>query len=137
MCIQVFLMLLMSVRSHFHVRMRAIETSLCFRMKCPRSTGHIYFWGSSRGFHIEPVIADRGYDMNNILELIEKQQAIAVIPSRKHRKVQRKCDWWLYKERHLVECLFNKLEHYRRIATRYDKLTCTFAAFLSLTSILL
>ncbi|WP_240763230.1 transposase [Paenibacillus thalictri] len=38
------------------------------------------------------VIADRGYDMNNIMERIEKQQAIAVIPSRKHRKVQRKCD---------------------------------------------
>ncbi|GAC42623.1 hypothetical protein PPOP_1980 [Paenibacillus popilliae ATCC 14706] len=27
------------------------------------------------------VIADRGYDMNNILELIDKQQAIAVIPT--------------------------------------------------------
>lgn len=74
------------------------------------------------------VIADRGYDMSNILELIEKQQAIAVIPSRRLRKVQQKCDWWLYKERHLVECLFNKLKHYRRLVTRYDKLTCTFAA---------
>ncbi|CAH8710053.1 IS5 family transposase, partial [Paenibacillus thiaminolyticus] len=83
------------------------------------------------------VIADRGYDMNRILELIEKQHATAVIPSRKHRKIQRTCDWWLYKERHLVECLFNKLKHYRRLATRYDKLTCTFAAFLSLASILL
>lgn len=72
------------------------------------------------------VIADHGYDMNNILELIERQQGVAVIPSRKHRKVQRACDWWLYKERHLVECLFNKLKHYRRLATRYDKLTCTF-----------
>ncbi|WP_144026707.1 transposase [Paenibacillus sp. FSL H7-0331] len=29
------------------------------------------------------VIAVRGYDINNILELIEKQQAIAVIPTRK------------------------------------------------------
>ncbi len=83
------------------------------------------------------VLADRGYDMNNILNLIQEQQATAVIPSRKHRKVQRKCDWWLYKERHLVECFFNKLKHYRRLATRYDKLSCTFAAFLSLASILL
>ncbi|QNV55915.1 hypothetical protein GMA19_03331 [Paenibacillus polymyxa E681] len=83
------------------------------------------------------VLADRGYDMNNILNLIQEQQATAVIPSRKHRIVQRKCDWWLYKERHLVECFFNKLKHYRRLATRYDKLSCTFAAFLSLASILL
>ncbi|WP_088830885.1 IS5 family transposase [Paenibacillus tyrfis] len=74
------------------------------------------------------VIADRGYDMNKILELIENQKAIAVIPSRRHRKVQRSCDWWLYKERHLVELLFNRLKHYRRIATRYDKLACTFMA---------
>ncbi|AVF24804.1 transposase [Paenibacillus larvae subsp. larvae] len=49
------------------------------------------------------VIADRGYDMNNILELIEKQHALAVIPSRKHRNIQRNCDSWLYKERHLIE----------------------------------
>ena len=83
------------------------------------------------------IIADRGYDMNNILALIEKQQGTAIIPSRKHRKVQRDCDWWLYKERHLVECLFNKLKHYRRLATRYDKLACTFMAFLELASILL
>ncbi|MNJ58740.1 hypothetical protein D3C77_543920 [compost metagenome] len=41
------------------------------------------------------------------------------------------------KERHLVESLFNKLKHYRRLAARYDKLTCTFAAFLSLAAILI
>ncbi|MCE5170689.1 IS5 family transposase [Paenibacillus profundus] len=75
------------------------------------------------------VIADRGYDMNNVLELIEKQQAVAVITSRKRCKIQQTCDWRLYKERHLVECLFNKLKHYRRLATRYDKLACSFAAF--------
>lgn len=83
------------------------------------------------------VIADRGYDVNRIVKLIESQQATAVIPSCKNRKKQRTCDWWLYKERHLVACLFNKLKHYRRLATRYDKLSCTFKAFLLLASILL
>ncbi|RKN61283.1 transposase [Paenibacillus ginsengarvi] len=48
--------------------------------------------------------------------------------------VQRKTDWWLFKERHLVECLFNKLKHNRRLATRYDKLSRTFVAFLKLAS---
>ncbi|QJD88508.1 hypothetical protein HH215_35225 (plasmid) [Cohnella herbarum] len=52
-----------------------------------------------------------------------------MIPSCKHRTVQRSTDWWLFKERYLVECLFNKLKHNRRLATRYDKLTCTFVAF--------
>lgn len=80
------------------------------------------------------IIADRGYDTNAILENLEEKQANAVIPSRKHRTSQRETDWWLYKERHLIECLFNKLKHYRRLATRYDKLTCTFRAFLHIAS---
>ncbi|SEP13862.1 Transposase DDE domain-containing protein [Paenibacillus sophorae] len=75
------------------------------------------------------VMADRGYDTDKILKYLEEQQAKIVLPSRKHRKVQRETDWWLFKERHLVECLFNKLKQYRRLATRYDKLACTFEAF--------
>lgn len=59
------------------------------------------------------------------------------IPSRKGAKFERRCDWWLYKERHLVENLFLKLKAYRRIATRYDKLACTYLGFLCIASILI
>lgn len=83
------------------------------------------------------VIADRGYDTDQILEYLTALQANAVIPSRKHRKVQRNTDWYLFKERHLVECFFNKLKHYRRLATRYDKKVSSFLAFLNLASIML
>lgn len=83
------------------------------------------------------VMADRGYDTNKIVELLREKQAITVIPSKKNRLVQRDCDWWLYKERHLVECFFNKIKHYRRLATRFDKLSCTFSAFLILASIII
>ncbi|MEK3702894.1 transposase [Paenibacillus sp. FSL R7-0198] len=75
------------------------------------------------------VIADRGYDMNNILKLLDEKQAKCGRFKSKTSQNERKCDWWLYKERHLVECLFNKLKHDRRLATRYDKLSCTFGAF--------
>ncbi|MDX9737109.1 MAG: IS5/IS1182 family transposase, partial [Azonexus sp.] len=34
--------------------------------------------------------------------------------------------------RHLVECFFNRLKQFRRIATRYDKLSGRFNAFLHL-----
>jgi transposase len=88
----------------------------------------------SLDIHGKNVLADRGYDMDKILALLDDKQANAVIPSRKHRTVQRKTDWWLFKERHLVECLFNKLKHNRRLATRYDKLSRTFVAFLKLAS---
>ncbi|MBR4537795.1 MAG: transposase, partial [Clostridia bacterium] len=44
-------------------------------------------------------------------------------------------DWWLYKERHLVETFFLKLKEFRRVATRYDKLADRFLAFVYLACI--
>lgn len=81
------------------------------------------------------VLADRGYDSNEILIYVEGQGAQHIIPPRSNRKTQRECDWWLYKERHLVECFFSKIKHFRRVATRYDKLASSFFAFVLLASI--
>ena len=81
------------------------------------------------------VLADRGYDTDEILIYIEDHEAEHVIPPKSNRLYQRKCDWWLYKERHLVECFFNKLQHFRRVATRYDKRADSFFAFVLLASI--
>ena len=78
------------------------------------------------------VLADRGYDSKKLLDYIKQHGGKSTIPSRKSNKVQRDCDWWLYKERHLVENFFLKLKSYRRIATRYDKLACTYMGFLCL-----
>ncbi|MBD5098395.1 MAG: transposase [Clostridiales bacterium] len=41
------------------------------------------------------------------------------------------------KERHLVECFFQKIKWFRRIATRYDKLDASFLAFVHLAAIAL
>jgi len=38
------------------------------------------------------VVADRAYDTNRILKLLEEQEATPVIPSKKNRRVQRKWD---------------------------------------------
>jgi transposase len=81
-------------------------------------------------------LADRAYDTNAILNLLQEQQANPVIPNKKSRLIQRPCDWWLYKERDGVEYFFNKIKQYRRIATRFEKLACTFKAFLTLASIM-
>ena len=83
------------------------------------------------------VLADRGYDSEQLIDYIQERGGECTIPSRKSNKIQRECDWWLYKERHLVEKLFLKLKSYRRIATRYDKLACTYLGFLCLASILI
>jgi len=72
-------------------------------------------------FHPEYVLADRGYDSDDFVEVIESKGAVAVIPSRRGRKAPRVHDADLYKERNLVERLFQKLKQYRRIATRYER----------------
>lgn len=82
------------------------------------------------------VLADRGYDSQELIDYIYDRGGEPTIPSRKGARHERKCDWWLYKERHLVENLFLKLKGFRRIATRYDKLACTYLGFLCIASIL-
>jgi transposase len=42
---------------------------------------------------------------------------------------------YLYRARNLVERFFNKIEHCRRVATRYDKLAANYLAFFQLASI--
>ena len=83
------------------------------------------------------VLADRGYDSNQLLDYIYERGGEPTIPSRKGAKFERHCDWWLYKERHLVEQYFLKLTGFRRIATRYDKLAATYLGFICIASILI
>ena len=52
----------------------------------------------------------------------------AHIPTQRGRKIQRSVDPELYRQRNLVERFFNKIKHFRRIATRYDKLARNFLA---------
>jgi len=59
----------------------------------------------------------------------------ASIPPQNNVSDPRPVDWHLYKERHLVECFFQKIKLFRRIATRYDKSDASFLAFVYLASI--
>jgi transposase len=64
------------------------------------------------------VIADKGYDSERVLQKVEELGAVAVIPPRTSRKVQREYDRRLYKERNLIERTINKLKRFRRLTTR-------------------
>lgn len=81
------------------------------------------------------VIADRAYDWKHLVELIAARGGRAHIPTQRDRKVQRSVDPELYRQRNLIERFFNKLKHFRRIATRYDKLARNFLAAVMLASI--
>ncbi len=68
------------------------------------------------------VIGDKGYDSDALVEQIEIAGAVAVIPSRKNRTVQRDHDRNLYADRNKIERFFGRLKQCRRVATRYEKL---------------
>lgn len=89
------------------------------------------------GFENSNVIADKGYDSKSFIEQIERQHCTPVIPPRSNRKNPREYDQHLYKERHLVECFFNKIKHFRRVFSRFDKKASSFMGFLAYASLIL
>jgi putative transposase len=88
-------------------------------------------------YQTDALIADRGYDADSLIELLENKQIQVVIAAKKNRLVQRKIDKNLYKDRNKVERYFNKLKQYRRVATRYEKTASSFASFVYLASALI
>ena len=82
------------------------------------------------------IIADKGYDSQEIVDAIKAKGAEAVIPSRRriwHKA--REYDQHIYKERNAVERMFNKLKQFRRVSSRYDKLAISYLSFLYVASI--
>ena len=81
------------------------------------------------------LLADRGYDADNIREKMDARNVLTQIPMRKSRKMRVGVDHSLYCLRNLVERCFNKLKNARRVATRYDKTAESFLGFIDITSI--
>jgi transposase len=80
----------------------------------------------------QAIIADKGYDADHFIAKIEAAGAQAVIPPRSNRLTQRSFDRHLYRDRNLIERFFARIKHFRRIATRYDKLASSFLSFVHL-----
>ena len=83
------------------------------------------------------LLADRGYDTENILRKAGETGCQVVIPPKKSRKILRNYDRELYKVRHLVELYkvrhlvenaFLHLKRWRGVATRYAKRCASFLA---------
>jgi len=80
------------------------------------------------------VIADRAYDSNALRAMIADAGAEVVIPSTRSRKILIPHDALAYKLRNRIERFFNKLKHFRHIATRYDRRAVHFLAAIHLAS---
>ncbi len=89
------------------------------------------------GYAGEQVLADKGYDSQEFREHILALGMTPVIPPRSNRKEPAGYDRHLYRERHLVECFINKIKHYRRIFSRFEKLDTRYLGFLHFTAALI
>jgi transposase len=87
--------------------------------------------------HNANVVADKGYDSDAVVALIEAHGCVAVIPPRTCRTRIRPYDKHVYKERCLVECFFQKIKRNRRISMRFEKLAAHFLGMVTLAAALL
>jgi transposase len=87
-----------------------------------------------QGLSPKYVVGDKGYDSDPLRTQIRKQGAKPVIPSRQGHRCRRH-DKIRYRLRNVVERFINKVKHFRRVATRYDKTDANFFGFVCLASL--
>jgi transposase len=87
-----------------------------------------------KGYAPAAVLADRAYDANSLRNHLDHIGAQAIIPSTRSRRAQIPHDPVLYRLRNRIERCFNKLKHFRRFATRYDRLVSHYAAFVHIAA---
>jgi len=81
------------------------------------------------------LLADRGYDSDALRAQLEKQGAWGNIKPMPNRVNIPSFSSYLYRFRNLVECFFNKLKHFRAVATRYEKNDANYLALVKLAAI--
>ena len=69
-------------------------------------------------------------------EYIEEQGGIAIIPGRKNSKKEVFYLKEVEKKRYVVENYFGRMKRYRRLGTRYDRLSSVYLSFLSIASLM-
>ena len=81
------------------------------------------------------ILGDKAYAAKVIRDYIDSQGASYMIPPKSDASDPWPIDWCIYKERHLVECFFQKLRWFRRVFIRYDQFDASFLAFVYIAAI--
>ena len=95
-----------------------------------RPTGHLRR-------HPDRLIADKGYTSRAFRTYLHQRNIRCTIPHRSNEHHTGAFNQRLYRKRNIVERLTNRLEQFRRIATRYEKRATNFSAMITLASIFL
>ena len=81
-----------------------------------------------QGLSAQALLADRGYDTQEMIDRALRSGMAVVIPPKRNRRERRDYDHYICKLRHLVENAFLHLKRWRGGATRYAKNTASFLA---------
>jgi transposase len=82
----------------------------------------------------QAMLADKGYDGDDVRSNLLTRGILPVIPPKSNRKQFIECDFKRYKDRNRIERMFNRLKQFRRIATRYDKTAKSYLGFIALAA---
>ena len=80
------------------------------------------------------LLADRAYDSDALRQSLKERGAWANIKPMSRRVNIPSFSPFLYRYRNLVERFFNKLKHFRAIATRYEKHAANYLALVKLAA---
>lgn len=80
------------------------------------------------------LLADRGYDSDALRHTLKERGAWANVKPMPNRKNIPAFSQFLYRHRNLVERFFNKLKHFRAVATRFEKHDANFLALVKLAA---
>ena len=85
---------------------------------------------------VQALIADKGYDGDDVRSSLLMHRILPVIPPKTNRKEPIGCDFKVYRDRNRIERMFNRLKQFRRIATRYDKCANSFLSAVCLVALI-
>ncbi len=83
------------------------------------------------------VVADKGYNSSKIRGYLRRRGVRIVIPRRIHERRHEPFDKQRYRQRNRVERLINSLKRFRRVATRYEKLSDNYLAMVTIAAIMI
>lgn len=87
-----------------------------------------------KGIAGDAIIADKAYDSSSLRQLVTEAGMLAIIPSTRSRKLPIPHNRIAYRLRNRIERCFNKLKHFRRFSTRFDRRAVHFLAFIHLAA---
>lgn len=80
------------------------------------------------------LLADRAYDSDALRRALAERGATATIKPLRHRNPAPPFNAQAYRARNQIERFFNRLKHFRAIATRYEKHAANYLALVQLAA---